>query len=416
MFREKNQKNILQIKSLIKIVAGLLIGAALAVAALGGSDSTSVSQGDMCRTTVAVGVVKSEKADANSVVSSLAGKLTNTTQVKVVPVTSPAIPSEADFRAQAARLNPDYLLRLEVVKSLTDGSAQVLNRICGYGIGRSCGAKAKILYKIKYILEEAASGKVVKNGEIEQASSDEQKVLGEVADAFSKQIGGLLNDRSRESTSINDLYRKHLCYAGFPRNPASLIMKYDVTTAGKKVAYDYFIKGPLWRVSIRPLGGAAPYIIGYNGSQIWTLNKSEGVSVFTPSEETRANRVGFLMGEFLSEADSENLKYEFVSSSIVGKEVVNGKDCQIVESVSRADTFVRFSYDARTGALMKKVILDENKKIESETTFDDYREVLQGTRFPFRVHSKSSEGEANIVFVEVMLNPEISDDKFLKPA
>lgn len=415
MFTQKIKKNTLRIKSIVGILSAFLLCAVISAVALANSAPTPETQGEACRTTVAVGVSKAVKTDTNFVVNGLAKNLTDITQVKAIAIPSSNFPSEQDFRAQASRINPDFLLRLEVERGNNAVSATSGNIPCRIFLKINC-VRTKTVYKIKYFLEEFDTRKILKSGVIERASSDENKALGEVTQDINSQIGNFFNRNTTEAGSIISLHRKHLCYSGFPRNPASLIMKYDVTTAGKKVAYDYFIKGNLWRVSIRPKGGTSPYIIGYNGSQIWTLNKTEGVSVFTPSKENSAvNRVNFLLGEFLTEADSENLKYEIVSSAMVGKEAINGKNCQIVESVSRADTFIRFYYDAQTGALLKKTILDENKKVESETIFDDYREVTQGSRFPFKIVSKTVQGEASIVFVDVSLNPEISNEIFLKP-
>lgn len=413
MFFQKTEKRTLQIESIVSILGILFSCAAMSPTALANSNGTTESQASACRTTVAVGVVKSDNANANSVVSGLAAKLTNATQVKAVPIPSAAIPSEQDFREQASRIKPDYLLRLEVARSTTEVSTGLIRIACGYA-GVPCPVKVKAVYKVNYVLEEFDSRKLIKSGKIERASSDENKALGEVAVEINKQIGSFFNTDSTETTSMRSLYRKHLCYSGFPRNPDGVIMKYDVTTAGKKVAYDYHIKGNLWRVSIRPKGGQS-LTIGYNGSHVWTLDRKEVTVTQLPSNSA-ASRMSFLLGEFLAAADADNLKYEISRESLLGKELVNGRNCHIVEALTRADTYVKFYYDAQTGALVKKSIHGENKQLEEETIFDEYREVAQGIRFPFKITSKTAQGEATIMFVEVVLNPDIQSEYFLKPA
>lgn len=370
---------------------------------------------ETCRATLGVAVAKAEKVSGESFAASLSRSISAQSSINAIPINS--LSNENDARAQAMRQQPDYLLLLDVSRGSNAGTAGVVNFGCGFVFGRSCGVTTKPNFKIRYVLEEFGTRRIIKSGSIDKSGSDEGKAISEVAGELQKQIGPSLNSGADTVSSLISLRRKHQCYSGFPKSPASLIMKYDVTTAGKKVSYDYFLKGNLWRVSIRPKASDNPYIIGYNGTQVWSLNKSEGVSVFTPGNSNQTtNRTAFLMGEFLSEADSENLKYEIVSSTLLTKELINGKNCHVVESVSRADTYLKFYYDAQTGALVRKTILDENKKVESETDFDDYREVTQGTRFPFRITARTVAGESKVAFVEVTLNPEISNERFLKPA
>jgi hypothetical protein len=376
---------------------------------------TGEGRADTCRATVGVAVTKADKLGGESFTANISRSISAHSGINAIPISSAF--NEAEARAQAARQQPDYLLLMDVSRGSNAATAAGGNFVCGLVFGRSCGIATKPAFKVRYVLEEFGTRRIIKSGSIDKSASDEGKAVSEVAAELQRQIGPSFDSTSDTVSSLAGLRRKHQCYSGFPKSPASLIMKYDVTTAGKKVSFDYFLKGNLWRVSIRPKAGDNPYIIGYNGNQIWSLNRSEGVSVFTPGNSNQANnRNAFLVGEFLSEADSENLKFEIVSSTLLGKELVNGKNCHVVESVSRADTYLKFYYDAQTGALIRKTILDENKKIESETDFDDYREVTQGTRFPFRITARSAAGESKVAFVEVNLNPEISNERFLKPA
>lgn len=370
-----------------------------------------------CRTIVAVGITKTKNVDANQVAQGLSATLSQGTEVQAVPVLN--VSNEQALREQAARYQPDYLILVEAEagKSTKDSLISILG--CGQPGGIPCN-QVKTVYKIKYRVEESASAKVVATTAkaVESSHENPQQAFEQVAVKLGEIVGGAVRNTVTSTPTFERLQRRAICYAGFPENPASIILKYDMQTDTKKVSFDQYIKGPLWRVSIRAKGAASPFISGYNGKSYWTLNRQEGLTGFTPTQNApnAGSQVSFLAGEFLKQDATDNLKHEVARATLVAPETVNNRKCQVVEARTRADTYIRLCYDAASGALLKKSILSENREIVQESTFDDYREVAPGVRFPFVIYSQSAKGTAKIEFVEVRLNSEIPDAYFLRPA
>jgi hypothetical protein len=391
-------------------LAALLLAMVLGSAAQTPRRPTAES---VCALRVAVGVLEAKGSEAQYAARTLADELSKENSgIQAVALENAT--SEAAFRAQAARLNADYLV---LAKVKGDNTNEVVNGISVI-LGGGPVARSKRKYWVAYTLEESPTGRVVaatqKDGKEGKPNSDDGEAFRNAVGPARAEIAKAVAADAPQTLSLARLSRKHRCFTGLPPEVRSLTMKFDFRASEQKISYDYYLKGDLWRVHIRPKGAASPFIVLYNGDGVLTLNKSEGADYVRLPQVTEEDKIRSLLFGFLREADTEGLKHEIARAREPVKETLHGRACYLVEARTRADTFVQLYFDVQSGALLKKATLDENRKTEQEIVFDEYKEIAAGVRFPYRVTANGKNGPAELEFVEVELNPALSDEFFLR--
>lgn len=150
---------------------------------------------------------------------------------------------------------------------------------------------------------------------------------------------------------------------------------------------------------------------GFDGQRAWAQDslKSYWGILNTPQRN-----------ELMRESElypGSRIKSQYSNVKVSGKEKIDGKDAYVIEGTSPEKTSEEFFFDAETGLLLRRHILEQTiwGGFQFQADFEDYRDV-GGVKMPFVIRWSSPGGAwgtmTSTKVLDVKQNQPIDDEKF----
>jgi hypothetical protein len=155
---------------------------------------------------------------------------------------------------------------------------------------------------------------------------------------------------------------------------------------------------------------------GFDGTKAWSLDARGRVTEPLNIDQMRIKRAA----DFYEPLD---LKREYSSLEVTGKEKINGRDAYVVVGSVTGDLPEQLYFDAQSGMLLRKrTVLPTSVGLSPfEIDFDDYRDTGSGVKFPFLISMTPASPRTELVprsvmrITKIQENIPIEDSKFRKP-
>ncbi len=371
---------------------------------------------DACKTIIKVGITgvfsdqpskkakrHAEENDVRAMTQILTDALSKGTKVKAISVID--FKQERDFIEQSKTDNKTDLLLYVEMETKSDKKGLV-----GCFIDpRLCPTSFPVSINLTYKVIDTGNGKTIKNGKVSGKDIDPKLGAEVVANQLNEEVGNLAREETVDTLSVERLSRKQACYTQFPTNPKSLLMDYDISSSNKTISFKYRIQDGLWRIDRSNDG--KKYSMGFNGEVVWD---STGRTVQTAKGESGLE---FFLGDFMSESGIEDADNRVMNSKVLTTlELVNGVNCYVIESTTSANTFIKAYYNTKSGSLLKKSKLDQNRNNTQDFYFENYQDIGNGVMFPLKISSKGKSGDVAIIFKQsqgIVINLNFDEKVFL---
>jgi outer membrane lipoprotein-sorting protein len=181
-----------------------------------------------------------------------------------------------------------------------------------------------------------------------------------------------------------------------------------IMVAGKDTPVEVLTKAPNKRVTITHSPGGDSFT-AFDGTIGWMGNAGRPAREMSPTE----NLASGLDAEFYL---GLRMKEIFTQLRAGRPDKIGDVDVLTLTGTRQGQPPVRFSFDAKTGLLMREVRYSENPmgRMPTQIDYADYREV-DGVKIPFRWTLARPNGRFTIQIHEAKSNAAIDDSKFAKP-
>jgi hypothetical protein len=145
---------------------------------------------------------------------------------------------------------------------------------------------------------------------------------------------------------------------------------------------------------------------GFNGAVAWSQNRQKGTQEVSGPQAENFKREYDLHREV-------KLKTFYPIITLVGKEMINGREAFTVRAVAPDSTSETMYFDVRTGLLLRRDVTIQG--ITLQAYFEDYREVDR-VKLPLTIRRSRPDFSWTYKFDEVKHNVSIEEAKFDMPA
>jgi hypothetical protein len=178
---------------------------------------------------------------------------------------------------------------------------------------------------------------------------------------------------------------------------------------GVKGSYESSQKAPNLVVVTMNLTGLGVIQQGYDGRVGWGKDPFTGLRELAGGELAAVQRAGFI--------NPGNWRKSYTSMKTTGRSKVGDREVYVVEGAHGGNDPDKLYFDTQTGLLLRMdgVVEGPQGRVNSESTFDDYREV-DGVKVPFS--ARTVLGPVTIItrVEEVKHDAPLDDKIFAKPA
>jgi serine/threonine protein kinase len=183
---------------------------------------------------------------------------------------------------------------------------------------------------------------------------------------------------------------------------------FEVASAGVSGTAELYQKAPNKNLFVVSVPGLLTSRRGFNGSSGWEEDAEGNVKRLAGSELSAMKRGSGFYREL-------NLRNDYSSLTLSGKEKVDGHDAFIITATAADGGEEKMYFDVQTGLLLRNDETRESGQGMTKTYFTDYRTV-DGIKLPFTFRQEDGQTSAVIRFKEVRHNVTIDDSKFNAPS
>lgn len=157
------------------------------------------------------------------------------------------------------------------------------------------------------------------------------------------------------------------------------------------------------------LAGVGEILVGFDGQKGWTTNPIQGNRVQEGKELLQTKRTAV----FAREVAFDKL---YTTMRVRGIEPVGDRQSYVVVASTDGLPDDVLYFDTETGFMLRSDSITITPEGEQAITnfYDDYR-VVEGTRSPFKIRSKTPAFEISTIITEIKYNVPIDDTKFTQP-
>jgi hypothetical protein len=168
-------------------------------------------------------------------------------------------------------------------------------------------------------------------------------------------------------------------------------------------------KAPNKSLSVFEIAGMASGREGTDGTVAWSDSPQTGLVEKTGAEAADALRGGTFNSEL-------KLKTLYKTVVTAGKELVNGREANVILATPAEGAAVRMYFDAVSGLMVKQSSTRESPAgpLDVDVMMDDYRDV-DGVKQPFTIRQVTSMFTLVVKMTEIKNNVPLDDAIFKKP-
>jgi serine/threonine protein kinase len=183
---------------------------------------------------------------------------------------------------------------------------------------------------------------------------------------------------------------------------------FEVPSAGVSGTAEVYQKAPNKNLFIVSVPGILTSRRGFNGSAGWEVDGEGDVKRLSGSELSAMKRTSGFYREL-------NLRNDYSSLTLSGKEKVDGKDAFVVDAKAADGGEEKMYFDVQSGLLLRNDETRESGQGTTKTFFSDYRTV-DGIKLPFTFRQEDGQTSAVIRIKEIRHNVTINDSIFNVPS
>jgi len=183
---------------------------------------------------------------------------------------------------------------------------------------------------------------------------------------------------------------------------------FEVSSAGVSGTAEVYQKAPNKNLFVVSVPGLLTSRRGFNGSAGWEVDAEGNVKRLAGSELSSMKRDSGFYREL-------NLRSEYSSLNLSGKEKVDGHDAFVITATAADGGEEKMYFDVQTGLLLRNDSTREAGQSMTKTFFSDYRTV-DGIKLPFTFRQEDGQTSAIIRIKEVRHNVTINDSIFNVPS
>ncbi len=217
----------------------------------------------------------------------------------------------------------------------------------------------------------------------------------------------------------DDVIQKYVAFIGGKKNWSkvkTLTTTGEYNYGGIKFPFTTYARTPNLYKFIVPFEGKY-YAQAFDGTKGWKIDAFKNETTPTPL----SGRAALSMA---NEADVE-LEDAFIdysrkghSATLVGKEIVEGRNCFHIRFVRSSGDTEEYYFDEATSAIVMRMRPSKNAELQGtvlKTVYSDYRDV-EGIKIPFRLESKSEDQLIlEVIIQDAKVNGAIKPKEFQVP-